>query len=97
MWNFLFDLNKSIFTKPTNYSFHNSSTPTIVLTFTTCKRLDLFKQTVYSLLNHITDLEDIHYWLCVDDNSSDEDRKEMKSLFPWIDYYMKTPAEKGTS
>jgi len=95
LWNFLFDLNKSIFTKPTNYSFHNSSTPTIVLTFTTCKRLDLFKQTVYSLLNHITDLEDIHYWLCVDDNSSDEDRKEMKSLFPWIDYYMKTPAEKG--
>jgi hypothetical protein len=41
------------------------------------------------------DVGEIDYWFCVDDNSSEEDRARMKSEYPWIDYYMKTPEEKG--
>jgi hypothetical protein len=37
----------------------------------------------------------IDYWYCVDDNSSEEDRMKMKAIYPFIDFYMKTPDEKG--
>ena len=67
----------------------------ILITFTTCKRLDLFKETVNSILNQWTDVDLITDWFCVDDNSSKEDRQFMTSTYQWIDYYMKTPSEKG--
>lgn len=69
--------------------------PRVILTFTTCKRFDLFQQTVNSILNMWTDVNIVDYWYCVDDNSSQEDRDKMQKEYPWIDYYMKTPAEKG--
>jgi GR25 family glycosyltransferase involved in LPS biosynthesis len=67
----------------------------IILTFTTCKRFDLFKQTINSILNTWTDLSKICNWFCVDDNSSEEDRKSMKLCYPWIEFYNKTIDEKG--
>lgn len=67
----------------------------IIITFTTCKRFDLFEQTVHSILNMWRDVQLIDYWFCVDDNSSEEDRAKMKKQYPWIDFYMKTPDEKG--
>ena len=73
----------------------NNKSPKILITFTTCKRLDLFKETLHSILNHWTDVELITDWFCVDDNSSSEDRQFMKSTYPWIEYYMKTLEEKG--
>jgi GR25 family glycosyltransferase involved in LPS biosynthesis len=67
----------------------------IIITFTTCKRLDLFKETINSILNQWTDVDLVTDWFCVDDNSSKEDREFMTSTYQWIDYYMKTPGEKG--
>jgi len=67
----------------------------ILITFTTCKRLDLFKETMHSILNTWTDIDKITHWFCVDDNSSKEDRHVMRSTYHWMDYYMKTPSEKG--
>ena len=67
----------------------------ILITFTTCKRLDLFKETINSVMNHWTDINKITHWFCVDDNSSKEDRQVMRSTYYWMDYYMKTPSEKG--
>jgi len=72
-----------------------NDTPTIIITFTTCKRFDLFTQTVNSILNTWTDLHKIDYWFCIDDNSSSEERERMKKYYGWIDYYMKSPEEKG--
>jgi hypothetical protein len=96
IWNFLFDNCRHLLTKPKIYNFSNKlENPSIIITFTTCKRLNLFKETIYSLLNHWTDLNKIDYWFCVDDNSSIEDRNEMSSLFPWIKYHMKSNEEKG--
>lgn len=66
-----------------------------IITFTTCKRFDLFQQTVNSIINMWRDVNQIDYWFCVDDNSSEEDRTKMKEIYPFIDYYMKTPDEKG--
>ena len=102
-WNKLFDICKTLLCAPTSPSMSHlskksvidSTADSIMITFTTCKRLDLFKQTVYSILNHWLDVKSIGTWFCVDDNSSNEDRNRMRSLFPWIQYYMKTGEEKG--
>ena len=73
----------------------NRISPRVIITFTTCKRLDLFQQTIHSILNMWHDIHMIDYWYCVDDNSSDSDRAIMREKYPWIDYYMKTANEKG--
>ena len=62
---------------------------------TTCKRYDLFQKTVNSICNTWLDLDKIDYWFCVDDNSSKEDKKEMMEKYDWMEYYWKTPEEKG--
>lgn len=66
----------------------------VLLTMTTCKRFDLFERTLHSILHTWTDLDQVDAWFCVDDNSSDEHRKQMKR-YEWIEYYMKSPFEKG--
>ena len=66
----------------------------VLLTMTTCKRFDLFEQTLHSILHTWTDIDQVDAWFCVDDNSSTEDRHKMRS-YDWIEYYMKRPSEKG--
>jgi len=46
-------------------------------------------------MNHWLDVDKIDYWFCVDDNSSDEERDKMRNLYQGMDFYMKTPSEKG--
>jgi len=67
----------------------------ILLTMTTCKRIDLFRKTVNSMLATWTDLSMVDSFFCVDDCSSREDRVAMQEEFPFFDYYMKSPAERG--
>ena len=67
----------------------------ILISFTTCKRLPLFKKTVNSILNCWTDVSLINHWFCVDDMSCDADRNEMKQLYPFIEFYFKSIDEKG--
>lgn len=69
--------------------------PQITFTITTCKRLNLFKNTMNSFINCCTDLHLIDKWICVDDNSSSNDRKEMMELYPFFNFYFKKPEEKG--
>ena len=95
IFNLLFEINKPKICAPKEYHFKNRDNPIVFLSFTTCKRLPLFLQTMFSILNHWTDVDKIDYWFCVDDNSSKEDREKMKKTFPWIDYYWKNEKEKG--
>jgi GR25 family glycosyltransferase involved in LPS biosynthesis len=105
VWSLLFKQNRSLLTalnKSTIKNIQNalirkSNTPAerILITFTTCKRFDLFKEMMNSILNHWTDITLITDWFCVDDNSSKEDREMMKATYHWLEYYMKTPEEKG--
>lgn len=69
--------------------------PLVTVTITSCKRFDLFQQTVNSFINCCLDIDRIDRWLCIDDNSSEEDRKKMKEKYPFIEFYFKTPKEKG--
>jgi len=67
----------------------------ITFTITTCKRYDLFEQTINSFINCCQDIHMIDKWLCVDDNSNEEDRKKMQEKYPFFEFYFKTKAEKG--
>lgn len=67
----------------------------ITFTITTCKRLSLFVDTINSFLQCCTDIHLIDEWICVDDNSSQEDRDQMQKLYPFFTFYFKTREEKG--
>ena len=80
---------------PTTLPATSQKSPRVMLTMTTCKRLALFQKTVNSILNTWTDVDHIDAFFCVDDNSSEEDRAVMRSEFPFFEYHMKGPAERG--
>jgi len=67
----------------------------IIFTITTCKRYDLFEQTMNSILKCWLDLDKIDYFFCVDDNSSEEDRMKMQTQYPFLQFHMKSKSEKG--
>ena len=69
----------------------------IIFTITTCKRYDLFEKTMNSLINCTpeNDLKYIKCWLCVDDNSVEEDRQKMKNNYPFFTFIWKNVEEKG--
>ena len=73
----------------------NKPTVNIFLSMTTCKRYELFVNTMNSFIKCCTDIDKIDYFFCVDDNSSENDREHMKMDYPFFDYYMKTPQQKG--
>lgn len=67
----------------------------ILFTMTTCKRIDLFINTMNSFINCCKDIELIDKFICIDDNSSSIDRKLMKEKYPFIDFIYKDSSEKG--
>lgn len=93
--------NKELVTEMVNYTKQemgrtevkdpNEMKDKIIVTMTTCKRLDLFEQTVNSFINCCQDRHLISEFFVVDDNSSDEDRKKMTELYPFIKFGWKAP------
>ena len=69
--------------------------PIVTFSITTCKRYDLFERTMNSFIFHCKDIGLISSWICVDDNSSDEDRLKMLTNFPFFKFIWKTPEQKG--
>jgi hypothetical protein len=74
---------------------HNNIKKDITFVTTTCKRVDLFIRTMDSFLTFCKDIHVIDKWLCIDDNSSEEDREIMKEKYPFFDFVLKTESEKG--
>ena len=67
----------------------------ITLTITTCKRYDLFTKTMNSFLSNCLDIDMIDRWICIDDNSSDEDRENMMWNYPFFEFHFKDSKSKG--
>lgn len=68
----------------------------ITITMTTCKRFDLFEQTMNSFIQCCLDINQYVYeWIIIDDNSSQEDRQKMQSLYPFVKFVFKTQDQKG--
>lgn len=77
------------------YNRKRTEFPLITLTMTTCKRYELFEKTINTFLNCCLDIDKIDKWFCIDDNSSEEDRKRMKEKYPFFEFYFKNFSEKG--
>lgn len=73
----------------------NGTNNAIVFSITTCKRYDLFEKTINSFLNCCNDSHLIGQWLCVDDNSNEEDRNKMKKNYPFFKFIWKNEEQKG--
>lgn len=71
--------------------------PKVLVSLTCCKRYDLMKPTLNSFFNCCTDVNLVSKFLCIDDNSSEEDRKKMKVDFPMFEYVFKNQDQKGHS
>jgi len=69
--------------------------PEITLTITTCKRRELFEQTIDSFLSCCDDVDRIDRWVCVDDGSSAADRERMVERYPFFEFVFKRPTDKG--
>ena len=67
----------------------------VTLSITTCKRLQLFKDTINSFLNCCQDIDKIDRWILIDDNSSEEDRKYIKINYPFFETIFKDKNNKG--
>ena len=67
----------------------------VTLTMTTCKRYDLFEKTVNSIINNVKDLYMIERFICIDDNSTKEDRKKMLENYPFFEFKFKRNDQKG--
>ena len=68
--------------------------PLVTVTMTSCKRFDLFQTTVNSLLNCF-DIDKIDKFICIDDNSCEDDRTRMKELYPFFEFCFKNADQKG--
>ena len=69
--------------------------PLITFSITSCKRFNLFSRTMNSFIACCEDRHLISEWICIDDNSSEEDRREMERLYPFFTFVLKTDKEKG--
>lgn len=79
----------------TKLSWQPSDNRNVTVTVTSCKRLNLFLQTIESFMRCLVEKHLITEFICVDDNSSDEDRKIMQERFPFIRFIMKGEADRG--
>lgn len=89
------EYNSEIVNDITNHLKEKVVSPHIVFTITTCKRIDLFEKTINSVLNCCTDLHLIDEWVCVDDNSSEQDREQMRKKYPFFTFVLKDETNKG--
>lgn len=74
---------------------NNTLKTNIILTITSCKRLELFKQTINSFINCNLDYRFISKWICIDDNSTEDDRAEMMKLYPFFTFIYKKQQDRG--
>ena len=89
------DCHRGHLTEPISRPLKNKQDVQILLSVTTCKRYDLFRKTMDSMLRTWADLDAVDYFFCVDDNSAEADRSLMRGSYPFFDFHMKGPAEKG--
>lgn len=92
----LFGINLPLIEQITNEFKQKSDKKDVIITMTTCKRMDLTYRTINSMIRCISDLtERVSEFVVIDDNSSEDDRKQLIDTYPFITLIKKTPSEKG--
>tara|TARA_B100001769_G_scaffold275297_1_gene276942 strand:- start:4893 stop:8519 length:3627 start_codon:yes stop_codon:yes gene_type:complete len=78
--------------RPPLFSNRNIDT---ILTITSCKRPELFKKTINSILLTWNDLFRVQKIICVDDGTEKKELIKLKKLYPWIEFIEKSENNKG--
>ncbi len=92
----IFDTPKDIVENLSKSLTLNTADKNVIITMTTCKRMDLTYRTINSMLYCITDLDKyVGKFLVVDDNSSEEDRQKLLTCYPFITLIRKDASQKG--
>ena len=76
-------------------SFKKSNEIKILFSITTGNNFDSFERTINSFLYSCLDYKLIDYWLCVDDNSSLQDKIKMKQLYPFMNFIFNDSKQKS--
>jgi hypothetical protein len=87
-------LNDISFKKHITFAKFNTL-PVVTFATTTCKRLDLFIQSMNGFLENCLDKHLIHEWICIDDNSRADDVTTMKTMYPFLKIISKSWEQKG--
>jgi GR25 family glycosyltransferase involved in LPS biosynthesis/glycosyltransferase involved in cell wall biosynthesis/GT2 family glycosyltransferase len=67
--------------------------PEVTVTITSCRRPELFDRTINSFLSCCTDVDRVGRWICVDNGSSDADRRRMRELYPFFEFQYTEPTD----
>lgn len=78
-----------------NRAFSLQGSVPLLITVTSCKSLNLLIKTLNSLRWACEDLNTALDIVCVDDNSSQDDRATMQHMYPWVRFIMKKEKDKG--
>lgn len=95
---FLQNIENNVINSNEPMSMYQTITPPLYLvtfSITSCRRLDLFTKTMDCFLKNCLDKHLISRWVCVDDNSSEEDRKIMQTKYPFFEFIFKNIDNKG--
>lgn len=90
----IFSVKEELLLKKTHTKRKNNGY-NVILTMTTCKRYDLFKKTMDSILYFWEDINKIDKFVIIDDDSSEEDKNLMIQNYPFIDLFEKDEEQKG--
>lgn len=77
------------------YIVRNGVNGLFTFTITCGQRFSLFKKTINSFINNFPNLNLISRWICIDDNSNEEERKLMKEEFYFFEFIFKPKEKKG--
>ena len=92
----IFSIPINIISELTEEIKNNIHAKNVIITMTTCKRMDLTYRTINSLLHCITDLKThVGKFLIVDDNSDEDDLKQLVKVYPFLTIINKDSSEKG--
>lgn len=94
----LYEYNQHLVESITQHMRSNSipAEHQVTITMTSCKRNELLKRTLNSMLENFLDFKDfVVEVLIVDDNSPDEATDEIKTLYPFVTLVKKTLDQKG--
>lgn len=94
----LYEYNAELVNEINNH-IKDNKVPTgqqVTITMTSCKRNDLLKRTINSMLENFQDFKNfVVEVLVVDDNSSDDATEEIQRLYPFVTLIKKTIEQKG--
>jgi hypothetical protein len=67
----------------------------VTVTVTSCRRLELLRRNLDSIVERCLDIDRVTRWICVDDGSSEADLRELAEAYPWLEIFHTDADDRG--